>query len=399
MQSVVFHPTLAKSLMALAYTRIARRPAVFAGGPVTMQEILNEPLSMPTQVRVRCKLAGVCGTDLSLLHFKVSMRSASMARKRYLTSALCMGHEAIGEVIETGSAVTSLSKGDRVVMIAGACCAAMRKEPCALCAAGLPLLCLRRDEFAPRPSDGAAWSTEFVRDESQLLKIPESVSDEQAALVEPLACAAHAVLRRPPSAGDNVIVIGCGTIGLGMILVLRTLDIPVRILALARHTHQRAVAEAFGADRVIDFSNAYEELARETNSEILARAQNRILHPGAARAYDAVGSGETIGHALRWVRPRGAVVVEGITPAPNPRDCSPVWLREIDLIGSHGYGIEQYEGRAIHTFQLIVDWLAQKKLKPERLISHRFPLREFRKAVRVASDKGASGAIKVLLNA
>lgn len=401
MRGVVFHPTFPKALLALAYTRLRRAPAVFSGGPVDYREIAEAPLPTPKHVRVRCNLAGICGTDLSLLRFKFSFRSATMARKRALRRPICLGHEATGEVIETGAAVQSLRVGQRIVLIPGASCTGMDKTPCPPCIQGLPLLCLRRDEFVPEISQGAAWSTQFTRHESQLQKVPDFVANEEAVLIEPLACAAHAVLRRPPSAGDRVIVIGGGTIGLGIILALRALSIPLQIIAIVRHEHQKKLAETMGAGRVLNFADAhlYDELASELGSSVLARGRkNKLLHPGAARVYDAVGSGETIAHALRWVAPRGAVVIEGIQPVPSPRDCSPIWLREIDVLGAHGHGIERHEGRFVHTFQLVLDWIEQKKIKPSALITHRLPLREYKKALRIADSKGSSGAIKILLN-
>lgn len=403
MRSVTFHPTFPKALMALAYTRCARGVAVFPGGPVAYQEIDEQALPTQNHVRVRCHLAGICGSDLSLLRFRFSMHSATMARKRTLTRPICLGHEAMGEVIETGAEVRSLNIGQRVVLLPGASCSAMQKSPpCAFCADGLPLLCRHRDDCIPSLADGAAWSTHFVRHESQLLKIPDRLSAEDAVLIEPLACSAHAVLRRPPSPGDRVIVIGCGTIGLGIILALRALSIPLHIIAIARHAHQKTVAESLGANRVLDFAdrNIYNELASELGCSVLSRGQgNQVLHSGANRVYDVVGSSGSIAHALRWVAPRGAVVIEGIHPAPSPRDCSPIWLREIDVLGAHGHGMENHEGCSVHTFQIIIDWLTRKKINPGALITNRLPLGEFKTALRMADAKGSSGAIKILLNA
>lgn len=402
MRSVIFHPTLPKAFLAAASTRCVGGPAIFPGGPVAFREIEEQPLPTPNHVRVRCQLAGICGTDLSLLRFKFSLRSATMARKRTLTRPIPLGHEAVGEIIETGDSVRSLRIGQRVVLIPGAGCVAMAKTPlCASCAQGLPLLCLHRDEYSPSISDGAAWATQFVRHQSQLLPIPDALSSDEAVLIEPLACSAHAVLRRPPAPGQRVIVIGCGTIGLGIILALRALSIPLQIVAIARHPHQKRLAQSLGADRALTFSDTdiYGQLAAELHTAVHSRSKaNRILHQGADCIYDAVGNSETITHALRWAAPRGAVIIEGISPAPSPRDSSPIWLREIDVLGAHGHGMENYEGRSAHTFQIILDWLARKKIQPAALITHRFPLSQYKDALRVADAKGASGGIKILLD-
>ena len=387
--------------LGLAYNRCTGGIPLFSAGPFALQSFERAPLPGPSWVRVRVRLAGICGSDLNQLRLRFSFRSASMARKRSPSQSFCMGHEAMGEVIELGAGVRTFRRSQRVVLVPGACCAGMdRPQLCPMCRHGLPLLCLNRDEFIPRLAEGGGWSEELVRHESQLIPVPEAVTDEQAVLVEPLACSVHAIMRRPPSPGDSVIVIGCGMIGLGMILALRALATPVRIIAIARHPHQAAQARAMGADVVLSeqSTDLYDRLASELSTEVRERGlNNRLLHNGAAVVYDAVGSGATLHHALRWTRPRGAVVVEGITPRPAPFDCSTIWLREIDLVGSHGHGLEQYESRRIHTFSLVLGWIKAGKLNPDALVSHRFPLQEYKSAIRAADGKARSKATKVLL--
>src|SRR6185436_5494417 len=107
MKAVVFEPTPPRMLLALAYARLTNRPATFAAGPLSYRDLPQTPLPGPRHVRVRCRFAGVCGTDLSLLRLKFSMRSATMARPRLLARASCLGHEALGEVIEIGDQVDS----------------------------------------------------------------------------------------------------------------------------------------------------------------------------------------------------------------------------------------------------------------------------------------------------
>jgi threonine dehydrogenase-like Zn-dependent dehydrogenase len=269
-----------------------------------------------------------------------------------------------------------------------------------MCAQGLPLLCFHRDEAKSELAQGGAWSEVFVRHCSALLPVPDEIPDEHAVLIEPLACSLHTVLRRLPSAGDSVVVIGCGTIGLGTILVLRALGRPLHITAVARHVYQAALAKASGADAVFSFSSEalYQQLATELGTVVSSRGSgNRLLQQGASVVYDAVGSSETLHHALRWARPRGAVVLVGISARPAPSDCTTIWLREVDLLGSHGHGIETLEGRRLHTFELVIDWLKQQRLVPGGLITHRNALADYRKALTAACGKANSRAIKVVL--
>lgn len=382
-------------------TRIAGRLPLFRGGPLSLETLPREELPGSRWVRVRSRLAGICGTDLNLLRLNVSARSANMARKRSIRAPKCLGHEVCGEVLEVGSRVRSLSPGQRVVFVPGACCLGLEQAVlCPMCEQGLPLLCLRRDEQGLSPGFGGGWSTEFVRHESELLPLPDEISDDEAVLIEPLACSLHAILRRPPSPGVTVVVIGCGTIGLGMIMALRALAIPLKIIAVSRHNFQARRASEAGADAVVRSAseNVYEQLAAALGTEVLTgRKNNRMLKYGAAVVYDAVGSGTTLHDALRWTRPRGAVVVEGITSKATAFDSTPIWLREIDLVGAHGHGIEDHSGRRLHTFQLVIELMRQRRLAPASLITHRYPLHEYKTAISTAAGKVDSGAIKVLL--
>jgi threonine dehydrogenase-like Zn-dependent dehydrogenase len=400
-RGVVFRPEIGRVILGAAYQRLTGSPPLFPAGPVSWEILPQEGLPKPSWVRVRSRLAGICGTDLNLLRLKVSSTSASMARKRSIKRPFCIGHETVGEVIEVGSQVRKLTPGQRVVFVPGLNCNVLEGMPaCEMCRRGLPLLCLHRDEFPAELAWGGGWSESFVRHESQLLPIPDEISDEKAVLVEPLACSVHAVLRCPPTPGDTVVVIGCGTIGLGIILTLRALSIPLRIIAIARHSYQSSQAESMGADRVLesDAIDIYDRLAAELETTVLGkRKTNRMLHHGARVVYDAVGNGMTLQHALRWVQPRGTVVLEGISPRPAPSDCTPVWLREVNLVGAHGHGLEHYGGRQIHAFDLVMEWIKEGRLSPEGLITHRYSLAEYKEAIRVAAGKSSSKAIKVLM--
>ncbi|HZJ17763.1 MAG TPA: zinc-binding dehydrogenase [Chthoniobacteraceae bacterium] len=400
MRGVVFHPKKSRVLLGLAYHRCTGRLPLFRGGPVSLDTIEPKKLPGPFWVRVRTCLAGICGSDLNLLRLQFSTRSASMAGKGSIGRPLCLGHEAVGEVIEVGSGVSTVTPGQRVVLVPGASCGAVGNELCAMCLRGLPLLCLHRDECALPHAAGAGWSEEFVRHESRLIPIPNDLLDESAVLVEPLACSVHAVLRRLPLAEESVVVFGCGVIGLGIILTLRALGMPVKIVAIARHPSQAARARVAGADLVLSSTSPdlYEHLATELETKVLSRgSRNRLLQCGASVVYDAVGSSETLRHALRWTRPRGAVVVEGITPRPAPFDCTVIWLREVDLIGSHGHGLETFQGRTLHTFNLVLEWIQQGRLATDGWITHRYPLGEYQQAMRAAHEKSRSEAGKVLL--
>jgi threonine dehydrogenase-like Zn-dependent dehydrogenase len=113
--------------------------------------------------------------------------------------------------------------------------------------------------------------------------------------------------------------------------------------------------------------------------------------------FDCVGSQKTLQDSLRWARAGGTVVLVGVSLKPMHIDLTPVWYQEVNLIGLYAHGMDQWNGVRKPTFDLTADLLLTKKLPTEGLITHRFPLDQWRTAVRTAKDK-SSGAIKVVLD-
>jgi threonine dehydrogenase-like Zn-dependent dehydrogenase len=111
-----------------------------------------------------------------------------------------------------------------------------------------------------------------------------------------------------------------------------------------------------------------------------------------------VADPRTTNDALRWVRAGGTVVMIGAHMAPMPRiDLTPVWYHHVNLVGSYGHGMNEWNGERKHTYEWVFDLFRAGRLDIEGLITHRFPLREYKEAIRVASAKGKHRAIKVVL--
>jgi threonine dehydrogenase-like Zn-dependent dehydrogenase len=128
----------------------------------------------------------------------------------------------------------------------------------------------------------------------------------------------------------------------------------------------------------------------------LYRLNRGMLLGGFDVIYDCIGSAATIHDSLRWARARGTVVIVGIYFSLLRVDLNPVWYQEVDLIGSHTFGAEGGDGRRRHTFELVIDHLRAGRLQTDGLITHRFQLADYRRAIDTALHK-KSGAIKVML--
>ena len=397
-RSVVCRPSKARLAVGLIYARLVGRPALFPLGPFRLEEYRRAPLS-GDQVRVKCLMGGVCGTDLALLNLDLDRKSARFATKKTGAQIHFMGHECVGLVQEVATESTGLRAGQRVVLLPEASCKTVGlQDTCEMCGRGLPLLCVGGRHHGAVLSQGGAWSEELVRPASCFMVVPETIDGRRAVLIEPFAAALHAVLRRMPQSGQSVVVIGCGIIGLAIIASLRFLGFTGKVVALARYRHQADAALLAGANNThIGAPDDFDVMAKLLGTSVLGQSRNRLLLHGADVVYDAVGSEQTIGLALRLAKPRGAVVLEGISSRNKSFDTTPIWLREIDLIGAHGYAIETVDNKPHHSFHLAAQLLASMP-QADALVTHSYPLREYRQAIKAACSKRDSKTIKVVFD-
>ena len=217
--------------------------------------------------------------------------------------------------------------------------------PCPECAQGLTALCRHTTDGDVSAGlqtgfcrdTGGGWSEGLVAHTSQLHAIPDDLPDEDAVLVEPLACALHAAQIADVQPGEHVAIIGAGTIGLLTLAAVRESAPAATLICVAKHAGQQTAARRFGADDVCAPDRLYVEGARITNSRRLVGHGNReMLLGGFDRVLDCVGSGASIEQAVTITRPRGRVVLVGM-PGEVKADLAAAWLRELELRGAYGY--------------------------------------------------------------
>jgi threonine dehydrogenase-like Zn-dependent dehydrogenase len=369
--------------------------------PISPARVADSPEpSLPGAkwLRVSNIQCGVCATDISLLFVQVNHSIAPAALPGNIRFYL--GHEVVGEVVEVGSNVTRFKIGDRVVMesrTAGPNCHSQEIDPlCKHCAQGQTRLCENASTGRGPIGVGGGWGDGYTAHETEVWPVPDDLDKDQASLVEPAAVALHGVLRRPPEAGEQALVIGAGIIGLLTIQAAKNVAPECHLTVLARHKHQAEMAHRLGADEVITGGDLYAILAGITNAKHYQAPLNQgMLLGGFEVIYDCIGSAETVTNGLRWARAGGSVVLVGINFKSLKVDLNPVWYQEVDLIGSYIYGVENYRGDRVHTFDLVIEMFQKGKLIHEGLITHRFPFEDYRRAISTAVDK-RSESIKVV---
>jgi threonine dehydrogenase-like Zn-dependent dehydrogenase len=369
------------------------------------RDVPEPDLPGPDWVRVRVTMGGICGSDLNLITLH-DTPTASV----YTSFPFTIGHETVGRVAEVGPRVAGLRPGQRVVVDPVLSCAARGFDtPCPACQRGDLSLCHRRTEGRLSPGlliggcrdTSGSWSPYLVAHESQVTPLPDDVADEDAVLVDPFACALHAVLRNPPPEGGTALVIGAGVVGLCVVAALRALDLPARIVALARHGFQADLAERFGAHDVVLVGSDdayYEDVARLSGGRVLRPILGRpVVHGGVPTVYECVGSDRSLDDALRFAAPSGRVVLLGLAGVTRRVDWTPIWLNELQVVGSFICSTERYREQTLRTYDLAVRLLAARRVGLGRLVTHRFPLVKYREAIATALGKRRTRAIKVVL--
>jgi threonine dehydrogenase-like Zn-dependent dehydrogenase len=314
-----------------------------------------------------------------------------------------LGHEVVARVVEVGAEVERVRVGDRVVMDPTLSCGARGFDPaCASCVAGLPGTCARmgdaalvgRGMFVGAHKDlPGGWGAEMICHESQLYVVPEGLSDETAALCEPLSVGMHAVLQTPLD-GDAALVIGSGPIALGTIWALRAAGFEGTVLAQTKRKHEAELAKKLGATDTVTPAGARDALLATG-----ARAYKPIIGDevyaggGFPLVFDCVGSEQSLAQALRYVTPRGRIVLLGCAATLHELDLSFLWAREVTMQGFLCYGREK---DGAHTFDFTLRRLAETKAPVADMVTHRFPIARYREALSVCANRAKSGAVKVL---
>ena len=210
----------------------------------------------------------------------------------------------------------------------------------------------------------------------------------------------HAVLNVRPFGQGPALVIGSGPIALGVVWALRAAGYTGELLAQVKRPHEADIARSLGASAVV----APGEQAREALAKTGAKPYKPIIGAevyaggGFPLVFDCVGSGESLSQSMRYAAPRARIVLIGCAPEIPKLDLSFVWARELDVKGFVGYALEDWHGERRHTFELTHELLLETGSPVERMVTHVFPLSDYRKALSVAANRRKSGSIKVLLD-
>jgi L-iditol 2-dehydrogenase len=328
----------------------------------------------------------------------------------YSSMPMIPGHENVAEVVEAADAAGQAWLGKRVCVDPTLGCAARGIEPaCPRCLAGEVGSCENFDGgkggryglpagscIGYNSRTGGSWGEYFAAPVSGLIEVPAALDDRAAVLTDPLAVGLHGVLRAPWQTARRACVIGGGILGLAVTAALRAVGFDKPIDVIARHAFQRTLAERLGAEWTSDESALREltPLAQRTGGRVIRpRLGARALADGYDLVFDCAGSPGSLTTVLRLAAGRGCVVLVGTSRAGHV-DPTPIWFRELAVLGGSGRQLEQWQGRHVHTYTLAHELMLARKLPGHELLTHIFPLSRYGEAFEAATGKAGTGCVK-----
>lgn len=327
---------------------------IHSAGQVKLDSV-DRPSAGPDDVVVKVHNCGICGSDLGYIASGGLGPDAPMP----------IGHELSGVVAEKGENVQHVQLGDRVTVNPEA----------------------HGNGIGNYGPEGGFAPYLLVRgaaqDDQAVIPLPDSLSFEQGALIEPLSVAMHGVHQGKASAEDRAVIFGAGPIGLGILLVLQYYGLK-DVVMVDRSEQRLKLAEELGATPFKVDSGRLDDFLRDRHGSadlMGAPVPNSDLY------FEATGVGSVFEQAVTLSKRGGRLVVVGVHKAPVQLDLVNLLIRELTITASMAYPNE---------FPQVINMLESGKIDATKLISHRYKLSEFHQALATAQD--ADQAIKVLVD-
>ena len=323
------------------------------------------------EVLVEIESCGICAADP-----KIYYGNAYFAQVAYSYAPIVAGHEFMGRVVKLGPGAGEkygLKEGDRAIPENIVPCG-----KCWWCKRGEYNLCDPHAVFGIVQYNGG-WAKHMLYPKGSIVhKVPENVTWDDAAVIEPLACGLHGVNRAKIQFGETVVVMGCGPIGLFMLQGVK-LKNPKCVIAIDMDDHRLEVAKDLGADMTINpgRDDAIEKVKSVTEDGI-----------GCDVVLEAAGTNKSVRSAVDMLRRGGRLMEFSVFAEEVSLDWSIISdIKELEIIGGH---------LGFHTYPTAIDFLSRGLITSRGIVSEPFPLEDFKKAIDI-SKRRQQNSIKVLM--
>ncbi|XP_007231524.2 sorbitol dehydrogenase isoform X1 [Astyanax mexicanus] len=318
----------------------------------------------PNEVLLQMHSVGICGSDV---HYWQNGRIGDFVVKK----PMVLGHEAAGRVFKVGPGVTHLKPGDRVAIEPGA-----PRDMDEFCKSGRYNLS-PTIFFCATPPDDGNLSRYYIHNANFCYKLPDNVSYEEGALIEPLSVGIHACRRAGVTLGSSVLVCGAGPIGLVTLLAAKAMGAS-QVIISDLSADRLAKAKELGADFLLP-------VKREDTAQEMAKRVEGILGGMPHISIECTGAESCIQTAIYATRSGGVVVLVGLGAEMATVPILNAAVREVDIRGVFRY---------CNTWPVAIAMLASKRVNVMPLVTHRFPLEQ---AVQAFETSRQGLGVKVML--
>ena len=323
-------------------------------------ETVEKPVLAENEVLVRVKATGICGSDIPRIY-------QTGAHKH----PLIPGHEFAGIVEEAGEAVDTKWVGQRVGVFPLIPCG-----NCLPCSKNQFEMCRNYSYLGSRRNGGFA---EYVAvPEENLLPLPEVVSFEEAAMLEPMAVAVHAMRRVAPAVSDTVVVCGLGTIGMLLLMFLKEAGVK-NLLAIGNKEFQKQAVLKLGLQQ--------ECYCDSREQDVPQWVMERTGGTGADAFFECVGRNETFSWAIDLAAPAGKVMLVGNPYSDMELKKETYWKILRNQLTVKGTWNSSFTGEQQDDWHYVLEKLRQRRIAPAELISHRFSMEDLEQGFQIMRDK------------
>lgn len=328
---------------------------------VAMHDVPVPQIEADDQVQIRVVVVGICGSEIHAYHGTHPFR----------IPPVISGHELAGVVTAVGDAVTSVAVGDRVTVEPHYGCGV-----CRACREGAYNACASKQVLGTQSWQGA-FGEYIVVPEKTVVPLPDNVSFEQGALIEPIAVGVHAVRKAGVRLGDSVAILGAGPIGMGLLLAAKASGAS-SVYITDVSAYNRGIALKMGATQALNPAeeNVAEAIVAATGGE------------GVDAVFLGVAVESVLNDALRMVRRRGTVSEVGMFSKPPRIDIHLVQNKELRILGSNMYTRED--------FTISAQAIASGRFDTSLFVSKVMPIDSVTEAMDLV-DRRLEDVVKVLL--
>ena len=332
---------------------------VQSANTMVIEERPMPAIGAANEVLIKVKAGGICGSDIHIYH----------GASPVATYPRVIGHEIVGEIVETGKAVTGFLVGNRVIIDPVISCG-----NCYQCRSGRRNVCSKLKVRSVHVDGG--YQEYLVVPQDNIYLIPEALSWEEAVMIEPFTIAEQVCTRAAITKDDFVFIMGAGPVGISILKMVELYGATCVISDVM--DYKLALAREYGADRTI---HAKQENVQE---EIRCLTEGN----GATVVIDAACTTTSFEQALTYVCAAGRVITLGFGKEPSAISQLSITAREIDVRGSRLHN---------NKFPVVIDYFTSGKLQVKDMITHRFPFMQIHDALRLVEDPAIEKGKVVLL--